>query len=254
MSLRIALISDIHSNLEALTAVLEDIENRGIKRIFCLGDVIGYGPNPNECLDIIMDRCELVVKGNHDNAIFEDPDHFNFFAQRAIYWTRESLYESQDSQEKINQRLSYLENLPYMHREEGFLFVHGSPRDPINDYVDESDIHFMEFMKFKEIFSQVETAMFDGHTHVPCVITEDLTYLRPFQIDNEYELGKDKVIINVGSVGQPRDGNTKSSYVEVDGNKIKFHRVRYDFIKTMNKIKTTDHLHDTLGIRLLSGT
>src|SRR4030043_1961944 len=91
-----AVISDIHSNLEALTVVLDDIKKRGIKTIYCLGDVIGYGPNPCECLDLIIDKTKWCVLGNHDYAVFYEPTNFNFGAEQASFWTREILETEQE--------------------------------------------------------------------------------------------------------------------------------------------------------------
>ena len=105
-----AIISDVHSNLEALTAVLADIEQRGIKKIYCLGDVIGYGPNPRECLDLIIDKTEWCVMGNHDYAAFYEPSNFNYAAEQASFWTRQTL-EAEKQTPPRDKRWSFLGGL-----------------------------------------------------------------------------------------------------------------------------------------------
>ncbi|MBX3439510.1 MAG: metallophosphoesterase, partial [Planctomycetaceae bacterium] len=121
-----ALISDIHGNFEALQAVFEDIDRQGIKEVFCLGDIVGYGPNPRECVDTVMERCAVTILGNHDQAALFDPEGFNAGAERAIFWTRNML--ESDRQDLNERRWEFLGELPRMRREGSFLFVHGSAR------------------------------------------------------------------------------------------------------------------------------
>ena len=106
-----AIISDIHSNLEALTTVLDDIEKRGIKTIYCLGDVVGYAANPKECLDLVIEKTEITVLGNHDYAVLYEPTNFNLGAEQATFWTREVL-EQEKEIDKSNQRWLYQKDLP----------------------------------------------------------------------------------------------------------------------------------------------
>ena len=106
----LAIISDLHANLEALEAVLGDIDQRGIKRIICLGDIVGYGPNPKECLDLVVDRCEVTVCGNHDQAVFYEPYSFNIGAERSAFWARQVL-ENDPDKTRRNSRWEYLGNL-----------------------------------------------------------------------------------------------------------------------------------------------
>ena len=106
-----AIISDIHSNLEALSTVLADIEKRGIKTIYCLGDVVGYGPNPKECLSIIVENCKFCVLGNHDYAVFYEPTNFNLGAEQASYWSR-NILEAEENAELRNQRWAFLGSQP----------------------------------------------------------------------------------------------------------------------------------------------
>src|SRR5271163_234051 len=103
-----AIISDIHSNLEALQAVLQDIEGQRISEIYCLGDVVGYGPNPRECIDLVMEKCKVVLLGNHDQGAMFDPEGFNPPAERAIFWTRDQLESRADDREHRERRWEFL--------------------------------------------------------------------------------------------------------------------------------------------------
>ena len=114
-----ALISDIHSNLEAFEAVLADIRSQGITEIFCLGDIIGYGPNPRECIDLVM-KCQMCLLGNHDQGALFDPEGFNTGAERAIFWTREQLENPRGNPADNAKRWEFLGELPRSHRDNGF--------------------------------------------------------------------------------------------------------------------------------------
>jgi predicted phosphodiesterase len=245
----IALISDIHGNLEALEAVLSNISGRQVEEIYCLGDVIGYGPNPRECIDRIMDSCNLCLLGNHDQGALFDPEGFNPGAERAIFWTRSKL-ESGDPKGN-ERRWEFLGELPRMHRKNGFLFVHGSARNPLNEYVFPEDIYNQR--KMERIFSLVDENCFQGHTHIPGIFTEDLNFLAPEDVDFKYTLTGQKHLVNIGSVGQPRNGDWRSSYVTLDDQSIEFHRVEYDVEKTIEKIYAIPELDNFLGDRLRDG-
>ncbi len=246
-----ALISDIHGNLEALEAVLADIDSQEIPQIFCLGDVIGYGPNPRECIDLIMERCELCILGNHDQGALFDPEGFNSTAEQAIFWTRDQLESPQGSPEDNARRWDFLGELPRNHRENGFLFVHGSARNPLNEYVFPEDIY--NSRKMERIFSLIERHCFQGHTHVPGVFTSHPKFLNPEDIDAEFRLTDEKIMVNVGSVGQPRDGDPRSCYVVIDEDTIRFRRVEYPIETTVQKIKAIPQLDNFLGERLRDG-
>ncbi|MBW3539081.1 MAG: metallophosphoesterase family protein [Planctomycetes bacterium] len=248
-----AIISDIHGNLEGLEAVLADIRSKGISEIYCLGDIVGYGPNPRECIDLVipMDVCLL---GNHDQGALFDPEGFNAGAERAIFWTRKML-ESGDAKHN-ERRWEFLGELPRMRREGHFLYVHGSARNPLNEYVFPEDIYNQR--KMERIFGLVDKYCFQGHTHIPGVFTEDLNFMAPEDIGFEHKLTGQKVLINVGSVGQPRNGDNRSSYVilEQDGNGegvVRFQRVPYDYEKTAQKIYAIPELDNFLGDRLRDG-
>ncbi|MEX1228635.1 MAG: metallophosphoesterase family protein [Planctomycetaceae bacterium] len=246
----IAIISDIHGNLEALEAVLEDIKQRNITEIYCLGDIVGYGPNPRECIDLVLDF-PLCLLGNHDQGALFDPEGFNAGAERAIFWTRKML-ESGDPR-KNEQRWEFLGELPRMKRDGGYLFVHGSARNPLNEYVFPEDIYNQR--KMERIFALVDKYCFQGHTHIPGVFTENLNFVAPTEINEYYQLGEQKVLVNVGSVGQPRDGDNRSCYVLLDKDKrtLQFIRVDYDFGKTCEKIYDIPDLDNFLGDRLRDG-
>lgn len=270
--MRRALISDIHANLEALEAVLEDIKQQGIQDIICLGDVIGYGPNPRECIDLVKENCRICLLGNHDQGALFDPEGFNAGAERAIFWTRAQLENPSDRRNE--QRWEYLSELPRTSRHNGYLFVHGSPRNPLSEYVFPEDIY--HHRKMERLFQLVEQYCFQGHTHVPGVFTESFQFFPPDEIDHEYTLGSSKAMVNVGSVGQPRDGDPRSCYVILEDSlpdqlnegsrefaeatggslgpvQLTYRRVSYDFETTIRKIQDVAELDPFLGDRLRQG-
>ena len=246
-----ALISDIHSNMEAFQAVLEDIKTRGVVDIYCLGDIVGYGPNPKECIDLAM-SCKIALLGNHDQGALFDPEGFNAGAERAIFWTRSQL-ESQADAKSNRQRWEFLGELPRHHRENGLLFVHGSPRNPLNEYVFPEDIYNQR--KMERIFGLVQHVCFQGHTHVPGIFTSNLNFYTPDEVNYKYTVQDRKTIINIGSIGQPRDGNNRASYaiLDDDGVTVHFRRVPYDIDKTIEKIYSIPELDNFLGDRLREG-
>lgn len=248
-----ALISDIHANLEALDAVLEDIRRANVTEIFCLGDIVGYGPNPAECLDRVIRKCQITILGNHDQAALFDPDGFNPVALQAIYWTRDQLETARGTADMINRRWDFLGELPRLHNEGDFLFVHGSPREPTNEYVFPEDIY--NERKMDALFSRIEQYCFQGHTHIPAVFTEGREFITPEECNYDYHLGDEKVMINVGSVGQPRDNDARACYVilDRDARLVTFRRVEYDIDRTAKKIYDVEELDNMLGDRLRTG-
>jgi predicted phosphodiesterase len=245
-----ALISDIHSNLESLEAVLADIRGQEVDEIYCLGDLVGYGPNPREVIDEIM-KCKMCLLGNHDQGALFDPEGFNTGAERAIFWTREQLENADARPQDRDRRWSFLGELPRTFLEDNTLFVHGSARNPLNEYVFPEDIYNKR--KLEKIFALIPKYAFQGHTHVPGVFTESYNFLSPEEVDYEYELGDEKAMINVGSVGQPRDGDCRSCYAIMEGKTIRFRRVEYPFQKTIEKIYAIPELDNFLGDRLRDG-
>jgi diadenosine tetraphosphatase ApaH/serine/threonine PP2A family protein phosphatase len=245
-----AVISDLHSNLEGLEAVLADIRQEGVEEIYCLGDIVGYGPNPAECIDLVL-KCQVCLLGNHDQGALFDPEGFNTGAERAIFWTREQLECRNGDQEVRLRRLDFLNRLPRHHQDGKFLFVHGSARNPLNEYVFPEDIYNRR--KLEKIFALIQGYAFQGHTHVPGVFTERFAFLSPAEINFEYRLGEEKVMVNVGSVGQPRDGDPRSCYVIIEDDWVRFRRVEYALDATIEKIYNVPDLDNFLGDRLRDG-
>ena len=230
--------------------MLADISAQGISEIFCLGDIVGYGPNPQESIDRIM-QCKVCLLGNHDQGALFDPEGFNSGAERAIFWTRTQLEEAGGSQQQCNRRWDFLGELPRNHQDGDLLFVHGSARNPLNEYVFPEDIYNKR--KLEKIFDLVRRHVFQGHTHVPGVFTEDCHFLSPEEIGNEYPLGAEKLMFNVGSVGQPRDGDPRSCYVVIEDDTVRFRRVEYPLEQTIEKIYQIPELDNFLGDRLRDG-
>lgn len=254
--MRQALISDVHGNLEALTAVLADIATQNVDQIACLGDVVGYGPNPCECLDLVMSRCQFTIMGNHDQATLFDPEGFNQVALRAIYWTRDALDRGTGKASQSNKRWDFLGELPRWYQNGEYLYVHGSPRDPTNEYVFPETIYDEKRMDL--LFDRLQKYCFQGHTHMPGVFTADdrgFEFITPEDCDHQFPLGREKLMFNVGSVGQPRDENNRSCYVIIDQTKklVQFRRVSYDFETTIKKIYAIEELDNMLGDRLRTG-
>ncbi len=255
-----AVISDIHSNLEALTTVLADIERRGIKTIYCLGDVIGYGPNPKECLDLIIEKTCWCVLGNHDYAVFYEPTNFNYGAEQASFWTREVL-ETEQKQGSRNRRWDFLGTLPmrqtlkYPFNSEALMldFVHASPRRPINEYIFPDDV-YNNPLKVRMLFERVRHICFVGHTHMPGVFLDEPDFYLPAELGDKYPIVEtEKAIINIGSVGQPRDKDNRASYVFVEDKEVHFVRLEYDYETTMKKILAIDELDRFHAERLQNG-
>ncbi|MBI1901050.1 MAG: metallophosphoesterase [Planctomycetia bacterium] len=246
-----ALISDLHANLEATEAVLADVRQQGLTDIYCLGDIVGYGPNPRECIDLVIQHCQVCLLGNHDQGALFDPDGFNSVAERAIFWTRQQLEESVGGRDSVAKRWDFLGELPRTYKDGDYLYVHGSPRRPLSEYVFPEDIYNPR--KMENLFALVPKYCFQGHTHVPGVFTEGQRFLAPEEINFAYQLCDEKVMVNVGSVGQPRDCDPRACYVVQDDGWVRFRRVEYDVEKTIHKIYATPELDDSLGDRLREG-
>ncbi|MEM9644832.1 MAG: metallophosphoesterase family protein [Planctomycetota bacterium] len=249
---RTAILSDIHGNLAALQAVLADIESQQVDRIVCLGDVVGYGPSPCECLDIVK-QFAFCVLGNHDSSALFDPEGFNAAAEQAIFWTRDRLERADGDPVQGRLRLEFLCMLPRTVREENVLFVHGSPRGPTNEYVFPEDTQNSK--KMEKLFSLVPHLCFQGHTHVPGIFRQNAGFVAPHAISGAYPVtdSSRRLMINVGSVGQPRDGDPRCCYVIFDGQSVQFRRVEYDIEKTVQMIESEPDLDNFLGYRLRDG-
>jgi len=247
-----AIISDIHANLEAFKAVLADIERQGVRHIVCLGDFVGYGPNPKECIDLAFDF-DIALLGNHELALMEQLKSagFNLRAKGSLNWTRQCLDIRGEDREANAKRWDFLGSLPESYVDGEVMYVHGTPRDPINEYLRPVDAYNPQ--KLQGIFSRVQSLCFNGHTHIPGIWTEDNVYLTPHEVNFRYGLVNKKTIVNVGSVGQPRDGDPRACYVLFDGNTVIFRRVPYPLEETIKKMKRIPSLDCSLADRLRDG-
>ena len=238
---RYAILGDIHSNWEALTAVLADAKEQGVTDYVCIGDIVGYNADPALCLDKIRELNATCVRGNHDHYCSYDErlDDFHPLAANVIDWTRKQLSEEQ---------IQYLHDLKISRMVAGFAIVHSTLDLPEKwGYVFDSleaDAHFNY---------QTVSTCFYGHTHVPIVFEKDTKITRKTYKTIDIELGK-KYFINVGSIGQPRDGDPRAAYVIYDLNekKVELRRVAYDIKTTQKKIKENG-LPDRLAKRLAEG-
>jgi len=225
--MRFAVISDVHANLEALEAVLKDIRKRRVEGILFLGDAVGYGPNPNECLQVLSDNCRILLAGNHDRAAagLTDIEYFNEYAKKAVLWTRQVLTEK-------SRRL--IENLPVQQKlkKENVLLVHSSPKEP-------EAWHYLVTLWDAEVNFQYfdERICILGHSHLPFVI-ERLPSGEMITYNSTAGLGQnERYIINAGSVGQPRDGDPRACYVLFEGGSSEFVRVEYNIKETQLKMR-----------------
>ena len=232
--MRLAIISDIHSNLEALEKSLEVVAEQKVDKVVCLGDIIGYGANPNECIELVREATPHVLLGNHDEAALDlsKTEYFNPFAGVAAEWTNKELTKA---------NAEYVQGLPYTLELDGLLFVHSSPFEPDAWHyvlsVADAQFNFDYF---------TQATCFIGHSHVPHVFCDD-GYTR------EFAAGK-KFIINVGSVGQPRDNDWRLSLGIVDTGRWSYENIRsdYDVEKAAEKIRKAG-LPKALADRLLMG-
>ena len=251
-----AFVSDIHANLEALESVLADIEQRSPDRVVCLGDVVNYGPDPAACLRGVR-SLDLCLMGNHEEAVLGEPIGFNPVAAEAARWTRSVLLPGFLSDGSKSANWAFVSTLRLKHQEDGMLLVHASPRAPTTEYLLPSDadpILGEPSPKLVECFGLVDRVCFVGHTHLPGVFAGPAAFLSAGQLHNEFRVRKgEKAIINVGSVGQPRDRNPKACYATFDGELVQYHRLAYNVRKTRDKVLAAKGLPDWCGLRLLKG-
>jgi len=248
----IALISDIHGNVDALKVVLADAKKRDVDEVICLGDIIGYGPNPRQCLDLVMKHCKWSLLGNHDFACLYEPTSFNASAEASAFWTRRKL-ETEPDEAKRRKRWQFLGKLSVRRQSNGTLWVHASPRRPINEYIFPDDV-LAAPNKMTQIFERIDRRCFVGHTHVPGVFTDEPDFYPPQDLGGTYTfVESEKCIINPGSVGQPRDRIPLSSYAVIHEDRVEFIRLEYDIDAVIDKVKGEKDLSDFLGERLLQG-
>lgn len=241
--MRFAVVSDVHANLEALEGVLKDIERRAIKELLFLGDALGYGPNPNECVEVLRDNCKILLAGNHDRAVLglTEIEYFNEYAKAAVLWTREVLTES---------TREVIEAFPIIKamKKENILLVHSTPKEP-------EAWHYLLTLWDAEInfhyFDQRICVI--GHSHFPSVI-ERLPSGEMIAYGKKARLGKnERYIINAGSVGQPRDRDPRACYAIIDDDNVEFVRVEYPVERTQAKMRAAG-LPLPLIERLATGT
>jgi diadenosine tetraphosphatase ApaH/serine/threonine PP2A family protein phosphatase len=221
---RVAAISDIHANLPALETIFEAIDAAGIEEVWCLGDVVGYGAEPDECADLVRERCALCLVGNHDLAVLEalDVASFSEAAAEAVAWTRGEVAE---------RTLELLRELEPAGRRQGVALFHASPRDPVWEYVLSAE----QADACMDV--QPERITLIGHSHVSLYFTRPSTEGQSHDVrgaqssdDTLLDLSDGCWLINPGSVGQPRDGDPRAAWLELDMDEqlARFHRVRYD--------------------------
>ncbi len=245
--MRVAAITDIHANLPALEAVLETIDEIGIEEIWCLGDVVGYGGDPNACADLVGERCAVCLAGNHDLAVLGelDVEAFSEAAAEAVIWTRGAVTE---------QTLDFLRELSPSGQRGGIGLFHASPRDPVWEYVlsaEQADAC---------LDVQAERVCVIGHAHA------SLFFVRPSADSHDgvrgaqasdgtlLDLNGGEWLVNPGSVGQPRDGDPRAAWLELDTERqtARYHRVPYDIERAAGSIAAAD-LPGRLASRLYVG-
>lgn len=246
-----AIVSDIHSNLEALEAVLGDLQEMECDRILCLGDLIGYGPSPRQVLSVATDLFEWTIMGNHEEGVLYTPVGFNWKAEASAFWTKDQLRSPRWPATENRKFWGYLENMPRFVEEGDSLYVHASPLDPTREYVMPEACYNPSFMKL--IFAKIKRVAFGGHTHLPGIFFHDRPFLPQDRIQGTYPVMHGKFFVNVGSVGQPRDGDTRACYVVYDGKSVTFRRVKYNYKKTAKKIRHVKRLPSQLATRLALG-
>ena len=226
--MRVLIVADVHSNLEAFTSVIDDAARRGgFSQIWSLGDLVGYGPDPVECLRLLGDHEHVAVAGNHDLAAAGrlSLEAFNEYAAEANRWTAGQLNQEQSEA---------IADLPLKSEQGEFTLVHGSPRDPLWEYVVSQASAAVSFLNFDT------NCCLLGHSHVPflCVPVENSTAFIAFPEDSPVSLGGQRMLINPGSVGQPRDGDPRASYAIYDSDEgtIYHHRTEYDVAATQRKM------------------
>lgn len=239
--MRALILSDIHSNLEAFLAVLEDARNRGgFDEVWGLGDTVGYGPDPGACIELLKQHDCVSVVGNHDLAAVGmlSTSDFNSNARIAAEWTATRL---------TAEHVHFLSALPQVVQREDFTLVHGSLRSPVLEYLVSPDTAMATFQMLESRTCVV------GHSHIPfiCREREPISSFEPFPEGEAVPLGKDRMIVNPGGVGQPRDRDPRPSYAIYDGGEdtIERHRVSYDIQVTQGKMRTAG-LPEALAQRL----
>jgi predicted phosphodiesterase len=230
--MRFAILSDIHSNLEAFQSVLADVQSQNITQIVCLGDVVGYNANPRECLQLVWDLNIRCVKGNHDEYCSgeDNVEDINPRAAKAVWWTRNEL---------IPRERFWLKNLKYTQTMHNFTMVHATLNSPARwGYVFDPQAAAASFAH------QTTRVCFCGHTHVPLAFVRDRDGVRGGGYSQFTMDPAKQYLVNVGSVGQPRDNNPRAAYVvyDAEAGTIELRRLQYDLATTLLKIRDAGYL------------
>jgi diadenosine tetraphosphatase ApaH/serine/threonine PP2A family protein phosphatase len=238
---RIAVVSDIHGNLHALEAALADIDAESPDELWCLGDIVGYGPRPNECCDLVRERATISLCGNHDLAVLGslDVDEFSGDAATAARWTAEVIGDEQRA---------WLASLQPLARREGAQLFHASARDPVWEYV------LSEQAALASILAADDPLVLVGHSHVALALAWDGEEISGGLAPDgmELELAGSRCLLNPGSVGQPRDGDPHAAWLLLDEGRASFRRAAYDVAATQAEIRELG-LPDALAGRLAHG-
>lgn len=226
--MRVGFFSDVHGNWEALSACLQDFEKEGLSKLFFLGDAVGYGADPNKVVEKIADICEIIILGNHDAAAIGQlsPEYFNQYARASHYYTQKVLTEK---------NLAVLENARILSVWDDFTLVHALPRSP------ESWGYISTLHEAEDNFNYFESGVcLIGHSHRPFIVQKATDQKAELCDDETVVLQPDcRYIINVGSVGQPRDGNPDACYVvfDTDEKRFNFKRIKYNITKAQKKMR-----------------
>jgi diadenosine tetraphosphatase ApaH/serine/threonine PP2A family protein phosphatase len=240
---RVALLSDVHGNLPAFEAVIADVRSAGVDAIWNLGDLVGYGAQPDECVQLARETCDLCLIGNHDLVAIDklSVDDFSANAATAALWTRDHIQD---------ETRDFLMQLSPKDESHDMKLYHASPRDPVWEYV--LDAASMT----AALEDTVQPIVLVGHSHVPLTATVEEGQLRAAHApgETEYQLGGRRVLLNPGSVGQPRDGDPRAAFVVLDlaEQHARFHRVEYDVVRTQKEIRN-EGLPEPLAERLAHG-
>jgi diadenosine tetraphosphatase ApaH/serine/threonine PP2A family protein phosphatase len=245
--LRAAVLSDIHANRQALEAVLAAVEEAEVDQVWCLGDLVGYGADPDACVALARERCSLCLVGNHDLALLGalDVSTFSEAAAAAVAWSREQVSEG---------TIEFLATLEPAASQNGVGLAHASPRDPVWEYVLSTD------QAEAGLDAQEERVGLIGHSHIALYFMRAPGSRRGYAQGaqagdgNEIEIAEGEWLLNPGSVGQPRDGDSRAAWLELDTEswRVRYHRVPYDIEGAAAAIRAAG-LPDVLAERLEVG-